>query len=81
MVRELHENDGRFCLKCGYNLADSPDAGHCPECGVEYEIEAVRNSWRPILACDQQPLWSLPWTRRKTSTEGTETSQSWETHP
>jgi hypothetical protein len=31
---ELVENDGRFCLKCGYDLTGNV-SGRCPECGRE----------------------------------------------
>lgn len=50
--RALQESDGRTCLQCGYNLFDSPVVGHCPECGVEYEIEDVRRAWRVVFRFD-----------------------------
>lgn len=56
--RELRENDGRFCLKCGYNLAQSPMMGHCPECGVAYAIDAVRRGWRAVVGFDDRDLKS-----------------------
>ena len=52
--RRLRENDGQFCLKCGYNLADSLDWGNCPECGVPYDIEAVREKWRAVVRYDHK---------------------------
>lgn len=44
--RDLRNNEERFCIKCGYNLADNPGSGTCPECGVKYEMPAVQDAWR-----------------------------------
>lgn len=54
ICRQLRKNQCRFCVECGYNLADSPDSGNCPECGVAYEIEAVREKWRTIVRYDRK---------------------------
>lgn len=50
--RGIQESDGQLCLQCGYNLPDSPNSGNCPECGVMYDIEAVRDKWRATIAYD-----------------------------
>ena len=54
LADQLRANDGQFCLKCGYNLADSLDWGNCPECGVPYDIEAVREKWRAVVRYDHK---------------------------
>jgi hypothetical protein len=37
---------GCMCLDCGYSLRGLPDVGTCPECGLPYEIDTVRETWR-----------------------------------
>ncbi|MHC4947809.1 MAG: hypothetical protein ACYTG1_06055 [Planctomycetota bacterium] len=43
--RILGENDLRVCGRCLQVLRGLPDRGRCPECGDDYEIEAVRAAW------------------------------------
>lgn len=41
----IRERKEPFCIKCGYNLTASLEAGRCPECGwsiVEADIDAYR---------------------------------------
>ncbi|MCL4221293.1 MAG: hypothetical protein KJZ65_07975 [Phycisphaerales bacterium] len=52
MSEQLRSNEARFGLECGNDLAHSPDVGHCPGCGVMYDIEAVREKWRSTIAYD-----------------------------
>ncbi len=40
-----------LCARCGYNLRGL-DTGHCPECGIEFDPEDLRNS-------------QIPWAHRK----------------
>jgi hypothetical protein len=46
-LRRLVTSTGfRVCIHCGYDLSSLPESGTCPECGKQYEIEAVREVWK-----------------------------------
>ena len=42
---QLIENDCRVCPHCLFSLVGLSDAGTCPECGNDYEMERVRGHW------------------------------------
>jgi hypothetical protein len=48
-VRQVKEMGYRLCLRCRYDLRDSPDQGVCPECGDPYEASDLRWVWRVTL--------------------------------
>jgi hypothetical protein len=41
-VQRLKRLDYRVCFGCGYELAQLPERGRCPECGGTYDIVAMR---------------------------------------
>ena len=44
-ARYVLGNKGRVCYSCGFLLHGLPDQHTCPECGREYEIRSLRESW------------------------------------
>ncbi len=47
--RDLIRNDWRICMACGYNLQGLPDHHSCPECGTEYDVDALTRDWQAWL--------------------------------
>ena len=37
-----HISHSLFCSRCGYSLRTLPYIGQCPECGQEYDADALR---------------------------------------
>ena len=48
--RKLRAGDGKFCTRCGYDLNDLGETGHCPECGDSFVITEVQKSWSGLMA-------------------------------
>jgi hypothetical protein len=46
LERRTRIHDCRVCSECGYLLHGLPDAGRCPECGVEYEWTKLKQQWQ-----------------------------------
>ncbi|GMU34522.1 MAG: hypothetical protein AMXMBFR20_23940 [Planctomycetia bacterium] len=44
-ARIVLENKGRVCQNCGFLLHGLPDRHECPECGNEYDVKSLRDSW------------------------------------
>ena len=55
-ARRLVEARGRVCFRCGYDLAGLGDAGQCPECGVPYLVESLREQWVASGLCAREQL-------------------------
>ena len=47
--RHVVEHRFRCCTECGYSLHDAPQAGQCPECGAEYELDRTIRAWQTWL--------------------------------
>jgi ribosomal protein S27AE len=48
--RKLMARDWLMCTRCGYDLRNLPDLGHCPECGTGFLIADVRKLWQQWFA-------------------------------
>lgn len=44
--RSLVQHDYKLCTTCGYCLEGLAEAGTCPECGEEYDLEETRAAWQ-----------------------------------
>lgn len=44
-MAKAKENNFCLCTKCLYPLDTEQPSGHCPECGLEYDIADVRRRW------------------------------------
>ena len=47
--QRVRSSDYELCLECGYSLTGLGDRRACPECGVDFTIEDVREKWRHWL--------------------------------
>lgn len=45
-MRFVVDSQYRVCPVCGYRLARLPDQHRCPECGLRYDIDSVRQVWQ-----------------------------------
>lgn len=50
----------QVCLDCAYSLRGLPERGHCPECGIEYEMSKVTNVWRGYIWTKSRQQRSKP---------------------
>jgi hypothetical protein len=44
-LRRIKRLKYRVCFACNYELGELPERGRCPECGVLYDVAAVRNEF------------------------------------
>ena len=43
--QQLRRNGYKVCPACSYDLASSPDEGICPECGLAYSPQMLKERW------------------------------------
>ncbi len=53
-VADLRANDFAHCLECGYSLKGLPAKHKCPECGNDFDIAMVQESWKKYFADQAQ---------------------------
>jgi uncharacterized paraquat-inducible protein A len=57
LVEEVRTNDHHCCTNCGYCLNDLPDRHRCPECGIEYDMQALQRVWERYLSAPPPLRW------------------------
>lgn len=58
-VRKLREQDMHLCMNCGYSLHGLPARHVCPECGTDYDVDALRQAWEHWIKKRRLPDESL----------------------
>jgi len=59
LITQAHKTKYALCIECGYCLTGLPDQHRCPECGIPYEIEQVKQRWSEYLA--SRAAREIPW--------------------
>lgn len=47
--RVVRQYEYLICLQCGYSLRGLPDHYQCPECGMQFDHESLRQAWQQKL--------------------------------